>query len=85
LNLLAFGYRMTGVLECRSNDPEGIQMAVIGHTFIIVGFLLTMTFVGAIIGLPILAVGVALCFVSNMRKKRNSRPPEDDQETRTNF
>ena len=37
-------------------------MAIVGHTFIIIGFLLTMTFVGAIIGLPILAVGVALSF-----------------------
>jgi hypothetical protein len=56
-------------------------MAIVGHTFIIIGFLLTMTFVGAIIGLPILAVGVALCFVSDMRRKGHSRLARDDQET----
>jgi hypothetical protein len=79
--MVCFGYRLTGGQEYLSSDREGTQMAIVGHTFIVIGFLLTMTFVGAIIGLPILAVGVALCFVSDMRRKGDSRLPRDDQET----
>ena len=72
---------MIGGGEYLSQDREGARMAIFGHTLIIIGFLLTMTFVGAIVGLPILALGVGLCFVSNMRKKRNARV---DRETTPN-